>query len=116
LAQTVAVAAAGLQMPFNLTGLQTLRIKETDRIAALTAELAKCGVGCKAEPDALRIRHFSDVSDTPSISTYHDHRMAMAFAPLALRLREISIEDPDVVTKSFPGFWTEMGKLLEVVR
>lgn len=116
LAQTVAVAAAGLQIPFSLTGLQTLRIKETDRIAALAAELAKCGTGCKAEPDALLIRHFSDVSDTPSIATYHDHRMAMAFAPLALALGEISIEDPEVVTKSFPGFWAEMGKLVQVTR
>ncbi|MFN2422359.1 MAG: 3-phosphoshikimate 1-carboxyvinyltransferase [Cryomorphaceae bacterium] len=116
LAQTVAVAAAGLQIPFSLTGLQTLRIKETDRIAALAAELAKCGTGCKAEPDTLHIRHFSDVSDMPSIATYHDHRMAMAFAPLALALGEISIEDPEVVTKSFPEFWAEMGKVLQVVR
>lgn len=116
LAQTVAVAAAGLHIPYVLKGLQTLRIKETDRISALAAELAKCGVGCKTEPDALLIRHFSEVSHTPLISTYHDHRMAMAFAPLALALGEISIEDPDVVTKSFPGFWVEMGKVLQVVR
>ena len=115
LAQTVAVAAAGLQIPFNLTGLQTLRIKETDRISALAAELSKCGTSCKAEPDALRILHFSEVSSTPVIATYHDHRMAMAFAPMAIALGEIAIQDPDVVTKSFPEFWSEFDKVVDVV-
>lgn len=112
LAQTVAVTAAGLQKPFHLTGLQTLRIKETDRIAALAAELAKCAVGCKASEADLRINHFSDLSATPRIRTYDDHRMAMAFAPLAAVFGEIIIEDPEVVSKSFPDFFREIKKVV----
>lgn len=112
LAQTVAVTAAGLRRPFHLTGLQTLRIKETDRIAALSAELAKCGVGCKASEADLRINHFSDLSATPRIRTYDDHRMAMAFAPLAAVFGEMIIEDPEVVSKSFPDFFREIKKVV----
>lgn len=115
LAQTVAVTVAGLRLPFLLNGLQTLRVKETDRISALAAELRKCGVGSEAGPDSLGIRHFSEVASTPHISTYHDHRMAMAFAPIAFALGEVAIEDHEVVSKSFPHFWKEMGKIMEVL-
>ncbi len=110
LAQTVAVTAAGLQKPFHLTGLQTLRIKETDRISALAAELTKCGVSCKASDRELTINGFSEISATPRIRTYDDHRMAMAFAPLAAVFGEIIIEDPEVVSKSFPDFFREIKK------
>lgn len=113
LAQTVAATAAGLRIPLSLTGLQTLRVKETDRIAALANELAKCGVTCEAAPDALHLRHFAEAAHTPHIATYHDHRMAMAFAPLAFALGELAIEDPGVVSKSFPDFWMEMDKLMK---
>jgi 3-phosphoshikimate 1-carboxyvinyltransferase len=116
LAQTVAVTAAGMRIPLKLTGLQTLRVKETDRIAALAAELQKCGVGCSAESDSLHLKHFADVDATPHIRTYHDHRMAMAFAPLTFALGEMLIEDPAVVSKSFPEFWQEMGKMLGIVQ
>jgi 3-phosphoshikimate 1-carboxyvinyltransferase len=110
LAQTVAVVAAGLSRPFRLTGLQTLRYKETDRIHALAAELGKCGVHCETGPDFLALVGFESPAGIPKIATYDDHRMAMAFAPLSAVFGEIQIEDPDVVSKSFPGFWDEMGK------
>lgn len=144
LAQTLAAAACGLNIPLRLTGLQTLRIKETDRIAALAAELQKCGTQTQTGPDYLEIQPADSAvsfsapaspvppesssrsehqkkdpqnstlhtfSDTPQIATYSDHRMAMAFAPLAVIFGEIIIEDPDVVSKSFPGFWKEIKKL-----
>jgi len=111
LAQTVAVVAAGLRHPCRLEGLQTLRVKETDRIAALSTELAKCGVTCDFGPDFLELKSFSKPEETPHISTYGDHRMAMAFAPLALVLGGIVIESPKVVSKSFPGFWVELEKV-----
>lgn len=111
LAQTVAVVAAGLRHPLRLEGLQTLRVKETDRIAALSTELAKCGVTCEFGSDFLELKSFSTPEQTPHISTYGDHRMAMAFAPLALALGGIVIESPKVVSKSFPGFWKELEKV-----
>lgn len=111
LAQTVAVVAAGLRRPCRLEGLQTLRVKETDRIAALVNELAKCGVTCESGPDYLELKSFAEPDGIPHIGTYGDHRMAMAFAPLALVLGEIVIESPGVVSKSFPGFWEEIRKI-----
>ena len=108
LAQTVAVVAAALDVPFDMTGLESLRIKETDRIAALQAELAKFG-GALTDVGEGRFR----VSATDfrvagqTVATYHDHRMAMAFAPLALR-GNLTIEAPQVVRKSYPRFWDEL--------
>lgn len=110
LAQTVAVVAAALDVPFDMTGLESLRIKETDRIAALQAELAKFG-GALTDVGDGRFR----VSATDfrvagqAVATYHDHRMAMAFAPLALR-GNLTIEEPQVVRKSYPRFWEELQK------
>lgn len=112
LAQTVAVTAAGLQIPFRLTGLQTLRVKETDRIAALANELSKFGVSCIQGDDFLELSSFTKPNGIPVIATYHDHRMAMAFAPLAMLYDGLAIDDPDVVSKSFPDFWWEMGNAL----
>ncbi len=121
LAQTVAVTSAGLQCPLQLIGLKTLRVKETDRIAALATELSKCGTQTSSTADTLSLRAFdasayplSEHVEPPAIATYHDHRMAMAFAPLVLKLGRLSILDPGVVSKSFPDYWEQMGKLIAV--
>lgn len=111
--QTVAVTAAALKIPTLLCGLNTLRIKETDRIAAVKRELQRIGVRCD-EPGRgmLDIRNFDGKIESPlRISTYDDHRMAMAFAPLAIKFPGMIIENPDVVKKSYPGFWEEVGKM-----
>lgn len=115
LAQSLAVAAVMVQKPVLLTGLQTLKYKETDRIAALQNELEKCGVTTLAGSDFLEIKSFSKPVGIPIIKTYNDHRMAMAFAPLAAVFREIYIEDPDVVSKSYPHYWKEVEKLGVVI-
>ncbi len=111
LAQTLAVICAGLGVEARFTGLETLRIKETDRIAALCAELAKVGVEWTEEQDGWhRISGQARVRDTPCFPTYEDHRMAMAFAPLAI-FGDIRIEDPLVVGKSYPDFWRDLDLL-----
>ncbi|MGY3089572.1 3-phosphoshikimate 1-carboxyvinyltransferase [Hymenobacter sp. UYAg731] len=110
LAQTVAVVAAALARPVDMTGLESLRIKETDRIAALQTELAKFG-GDLRDLSEGRFRAESNgfAVQGQSVATYHDHRMAMAFAPLALR-GPLTIEAPTVVRKSYPQFWKELAK------
>ena len=99
----------------HCTGLQTLRIKETDRIAALDNELKKLGIASLKEIDennwVLLIQSEKINHSNVSISTYEDHRMAMSFAPLALPLGSILIEEPNVVTKSYPLFWNDLEKL-----
>ncbi|RSK48569.1 3-phosphoshikimate 1-carboxyvinyltransferase [Hymenobacter rigui] len=110
LAQTVAVVAAALGVPVLMTGLESLRIKETDRIAALQTELAKFGGFLTDEGDErFRVSSTGFRVNGQSVATYHDHRMAMAFAPLAL-LGPLTIEDPKVVRKSYPQFWRELEK------
>lgn len=110
LAQTVAVICAAKGIPASLRGLRSLRIKETDRIAALQVELEKFGTKTVAVGDEeLRIYPDDFSVDGEHISTYEDHRMAMAFAPLAL-LGDISIEEPSVVDKSYPSFWEDLRK------
>ena len=110
LAQTVAVVAAALAIPVEMTGLESLRIKETDRIMALQTELAKFG-GNLREVGAGRFRAESAgfAVNNQLVATYHDHRMAMAFAPLALR-GALTIEAPQVVKKSYPQFWKELAQ------
>ncbi len=112
LAQTLAVVCAGTGVQGRFSGLQTLRIKETDRIAALQAELSKVGVNMKE--DQGRPGHFlirgKAVMQEPMFETYDDHRMAMAFAPLGLRA-PVRITDPGVVGKSYPDFWTDLRKI-----
>lgn len=110
LAQTVAVTCAAKQIDCTMTGLESLRIKETDRIAALQNELAKTGAefteispGQWQVIPALSTGKFENLT----IATYEDHRMAMAFAPLATS-GNVVIEDPEVVEKSYPGFWDHM--------
>jgi 3-phosphoshikimate 1-carboxyvinyltransferase len=110
-AQTFAVCCAGLGVPARLTGLQSLRIKETDRIAALETELAKFGCAVQVEGDEAMV-----LPGTPlqvagqTVETYDDHRMAMAFAPLSV-LGALRISDPGVVQKSYPGFWRDWESL-----
>ena len=113
LAQTVVVTCCMLGVPFRFTGLQTLKIKETDRIVALQNEMAKLGfqLGC-SDRELWWNGEKSVVSQHPEpvIDTYKDHRMAMAFAPCSLRWGHIAINDPDVVAKSYPGFWNELQR------
>lgn len=109
LAQTVIVCAAALQRDVSFTGLKTLRIKETDRIAALQNELAKVGVRLKEDGEVYHLKT-ADFRKPNSIDikTYEDHRMAMAFAPLALVIDKLIIEEPSVVEKSYPDFWKHL--------
>lgn len=111
LAQTVIVCSAALGHNATFTGLETLKIKETDRIAALQNELAKIGVSLNEDHENYHLDcsglHFPDKI---AISTYEDHRMAMAFAPLALKINKLEIEEPQVVGKSYPSFWEDLKK------
>ncbi|HNO01204.1 MAG TPA: 3-phosphoshikimate 1-carboxyvinyltransferase [Chitinophagales bacterium] len=115
LAQTVVSFCAALQTAMNCNGLQTLRIKETDRIAALDIELQKLGLASLVEIDSnawkLNILDQSQININLPIHTYEDHRMAMAFAPLVIKTNEILIEEPNVVTKSYPLFWKDLAAL-----
>lgn len=114
LAQTLVVTCALLRQPFRFTGLQSLRIKETDRMAALQNELAKLGITLGIEGDeVLYINHYP--ANTPHyngqpIATYHDHRMAMSFAPACLLCEGLQIANPEVVSKSYPRFWRDLEK------
>ena len=105
IAQTIAVTCFGLGIACNLTGLHTLKIKETDRLVALDNELSKLGATISVTDKSLHLKASPTINKNCSIPTYHDHRMAMAFAPLALKV-PITIEEPDVVTKSFTSFWS----------
>lgn len=107
LAQSFAVAAASVLKEAHIRGLQTLRIKETDRLAALQKELAKIGADLEIGTDYLKLLKSADTWDEPVFESYKDHRMAMALAPLAL-VNPIVIEDPDVVNKSYPNFWQDL--------
>ncbi len=111
LAQTVAVVCAAKQIPAMLSGLESLRIKETDRVAALQNELAKLGATLEEEGGRGKITPSAEnyAGQELSFSTYEDHRMAMAFAPLATRAT-VTIEDPSVVNKSYPRFWKDLAE------
>jgi 3-phosphoshikimate 1-carboxyvinyltransferase len=111
IAQTIAVSCYGLGVSCDLTGLHTLKIKETDRLVALQNELTKLGASIRITEDSLHLEARTDaiVSDV-AIDTYHDHRMAMAFAPLGLCV-PIVIHDAEVVTKSYPSFWDDLESL-----
>lgn len=109
IAQTVAVVAALLKVPSYFNGLHTLRIKETDRITAIKNELAKVGAQVEIIDDySVQITSPELYAPTDSIKTYEDHRMAMAFAALAMKYDSIMIEHPDVVRKSYPDFWNDL--------
>ena len=106
IAQTVAVTCAALNVKARLTGLKTLRIKETDRIAALQTELTKLGFSVEVKKNDILINS-APSQFNESVETYDDHRMAMAFTPLALQ-SSIIIEDENVVAKSYPDFWKDL--------
>jgi 3-phosphoshikimate 1-carboxyvinyltransferase len=113
MAQTFAVTCAALDIPFFFSGLQSLKIKETDRLSALVNELRK--FGCRPEARDGNILAWDgsrgEADEAPVVATYEDHRMAMAFAPMAMRLTEgIRMNDVEVVSKSYPGFWDDLRK------
>ena len=111
IAQTIVVTCYGLGVACDLTGLHTLKIKETDRLVALQNELTKLGAIIEVTDKSLHLhKRTNPIHPNVLIETYHDHRMAMAFAPLAL-LVPIRIQDADVVSKSYPGFWKDLGRL-----
>ncbi len=112
IAQTIAATCSGLNIKCKLTGLETLKIKETDRLTALKNELKKVGTISKISKDTLEITGFEEIRETPVINTYHDHRMAMSFAPLRL-LMNLEIENPNVVEKSYPDFWKDFENLVQ---
>ena len=107
IAQTIAVTCFGLGMGCYLTGLHTLKIKETDRLEALNTELTKLGAAISVTDKTLTIEPTMAINKDIAIDTYNDHRMAMAFAPLAFKTSLI-INDAEVVSKSYPDFWTDM--------
>ena len=110
IAQTIAVSCYGLGVGCDLVGLHTLKIKETDRLEALHVELTKLGATIKVTNDSLHLSPDTNFIENCSISTYNDHRMAMAFAPLALKI-PLQIEESSVVSKSYPDFWNDLRKL-----
>lgn len=115
IAQTIAVTCFGLGIGCHLTGLHTLKIKETDRLEALHTELTKLGADISVTNKSLTIRPFGTIKEEVAIDTYNDHRMAMAFAPLALKTSLI-INDAEVVSKSYPDFWEDLKNLRWVVK
>jgi 3-phosphoshikimate 1-carboxyvinyltransferase len=94
-----------------LTGLHTLKIKETDRLVALDIELSKLGADIRVTNDSLHLAaRQNPILEDVAIDTYHDHRMAMAFAPLGIRV-PMRVNDADVVSKSYPTFWDDLRSL-----
>ncbi|WP_430467442.1 3-phosphoshikimate 1-carboxyvinyltransferase [Winogradskyella ouciana] len=110
IAQTIAVTAFGLGLECYMSGLHTLKIKETDRLVALKIELEKLGAEVEITDATLHLKPSSIINSDVSIATYKDHRMAMAFAPLGLRT-SLTIKDADVVSKSYPDFWNDLKSL-----
>jgi 3-phosphoshikimate 1-carboxyvinyltransferase len=107
IAQTIAVTCFGLGMGCDLFGLNTLKIKETDRLVALKNELTKLGATITVTNESLHLKQSIYINQNISIKTYQDHRMAMAFAPLALKT-PIIIENAEVISKSYPTFWKDL--------
>lgn len=114
IAQTVCVTCAALKMPFEISGLGTLKVKETDRLVALQNELQK--IGCKTDitENTIKSVEFFEPTEEISIATYNDHRMAMSFAPFAL-VKELEIQNEDVVAKSYPDFWRDFFEITEKI-
>jgi 3-phosphoshikimate 1-carboxyvinyltransferase len=114
LAQTLAFTCCALRIPGKLTGLSTLKNKETDRILALKNEMEKCGMKIEITDDSLKFSPENELPDEIEFKTYDDHRMAMAAVVMSLVGEKITIENKNVVTKSFPKFWEECGKIFLV--
>ena len=110
LAQTIAVTCLGLKINCELNGLHTLKIKETDRLLALKNEISKFGASVKITNDSLHLIAKKNLKHEVEIDTYNDHRMAMAFAPLALK-NNLKIKNEQVVTKSYPAFWKDLQSI-----
>jgi 3-phosphoshikimate 1-carboxyvinyltransferase len=110
IAQTIVVTCLGLGIGCRLTGLHTLKIKETDRLEALRIEMTKLGANISVTNDSLTLVATTHINSNVKIATYNDHRMAMAFAPLALKV-PISIENAEVVSKSYPDFWEDLKSI-----
>ena len=110
IAQTIVVTCFSEGISCNLTGLHTLKIKETDRLEALKEELTNLGASISVTNDSLHLEQSSEINQNIAIKTYNDHRMAMAFAPLALKV-PIKILNAEVVTKSFQKFWDDMQQI-----
>jgi 3-phosphoshikimate 1-carboxyvinyltransferase len=110
IAQTIVVTCLGLGIGCHLSGLHTLKIKETDRLEALKTELTKLGANISVTNDSLTLFASNQINSNIAISTYNDHRMAMAFAPLAIKT-PIIIENAEVVSKSYPDFWEDLKSI-----
>jgi 3-phosphoshikimate 1-carboxyvinyltransferase len=110
IAQTIAVTCFGLGVDCTLIGLHTLKIKETDRLVALENELTKLGATISITNESLDLERGNNINSNVGVETYNDHRMAMAFVPLALKV-PISILDANVVTKSYRDFWKDMQQI-----
>lgn len=112
MAQTILPMLAGLGLEIEFTGVESLKIKETNRVQALQNELAKLNYSMEEfKPDWYLLKKEGELPQKASISTYKDHRMAMGFAPLALRMETLEIEQPTVVKKSYPPFWEDLQKV-----
>lgn len=111
-AQTLCVTATAMNIPFEITGLETLKVKETDRLLALKNELFKIGCVADITEDSICSIKFFEPNENIVIETYNDHRMAMSFAPFCL-VKDLKIENADVVEKSYPDFWEDFSKLTE---
>lgn len=110
IAQTIAATCVGLKLNCHLTGLETLKIKETDRLQALKNELEKVGAEIEITADSLTIKGYHIIEEIPVFETYNDHRMAMCMAPLAVKF-PIQIKNEMVVEKSYPTFWEDWKHL-----
>ena len=110
IAQTLALTCFGLGIHCKLEGLKTLKIKETDRLLALKTELEKLGANVTITEQSIEVFRSRKIIENITIETYQDHRMAMAFAPLVLKV-PINIIEPNVVTKSYATFWKDLLKI-----
>lgn len=115
IAQTIAITCLGLGIGCDLFGLHTLPIKETDRLAALKTELEKLGGSVTITAESLHLKPTSIINKNVAIDTYQDHRMAMAFAPIALKV-PVVINESEVVSKSYPDFWKDMESVGMVIK
>lgn len=111
IAQTLCVTASALKISFEIFGLGTLKVKETDRLLALHNELKKLGTDTEITDSTIKSINFKEAEGNISIKTYQDHRMAMSFAPFCL-IKELNIEDENVVEKSYPMFWEDLKIIL----
>ena len=110
---TLLAAVATADSPSTVTGLRTLRVKETDRIAALANELQRIGCTVRTTHDSITVDPRTRHENPVQIETYNDHRMAMAFAVLGLVRPGISIKNPACVSKSYPTFWRDLARLYD---